>query len=150
MATTPKIWRKLNGQWVKTTPDVSKGDVGLGNVENFTHTNSATDGSSSKYATGAAVKQAYDHASTANVYIGTSRTNTEYPIGTTLVAWTGNSRTPVNTHVTAYTTKNSYPNIITTNLYRAHARTPINGTWATRGYVNSVEGPAAHLIQRIA
>lgn len=70
MATTPKIWRKLNGQWVKTTPDVSKDDVGLGNVENFTHTNSATDGSSSKYATGAAVKQAYDRGSEALSLVG--------------------------------------------------------------------------------
>lgn len=60
-----KLWAKVNGTWASLGAQ-SKDDVGLGNVENFTHTNSATDGSSSKYATGAAVKQAYDLANQTN------------------------------------------------------------------------------------
>lgn len=87
-----KLWAKVNGTWVSLGAQ-SKADVGLGNVENFTFTNSATDGSSSKYATGAAVKAAYDLANQTNgskIGLGTTQAGPWKPIdegGYTATAW---------------------------------------------------------------
>ena len=55
-----KLWAKLNDIWVLLGAQ-SKDDVGLGNVENFPATDDFNDGSSSKYATAAALKALKDY-----------------------------------------------------------------------------------------
>lgn len=90
-------------------------DVGLSNINNWVSTNSATEGSSSKYATGAAVKQAYDHAQkaindAANLYakkagdlnqaFNASRLTLKY--GDTDTAWIGTTASGAATYLDTY------------------------------------------------
>lgn len=84
------------------------------------------------------------------VYAGADSNNTEFPVGTYVVAWVDGVPNR-NQHITTLRTAHpSYPYMFDSRAAYASSGVAINGTWAVRGITGAVNEVNAFLLQRVA
>ncbi|AAW86515.1 putative phage tail protein [Aliivibrio fischeri ES114] len=117
---------------------------------------STTSSSPTNVANSAAVKAAMDRANAAydkagtsgnKVYTGTSSGNTDFPIGTPLVAWIGGTAAR-NSHTRVYNAT-AHAAQYGTDTYGGHKGSYLAGTWSAKGRAATIDGVGQRLYQRV-